>query len=155
MKQNYKAQQGFTLIELMIVVAIIGILAAIALPAYQNYVARSQVANGLASIAPLRVSYEENLARGVAPSLVAAEEGYLGTEAAANDLGGITLNPDATLSETAAIIFTFNNDNTVAVPVQGRTVTLTRGGAAGGWACAYNGDARHTPRNCTTAAGGT
>lgn len=59
-----KKQQGFTLIELMIVVAIIAILAAIALPAYQNYVAKSQVTAGLADIRGGVTAFEEAIQSG-------------------------------------------------------------------------------------------
>jgi len=64
-----KVQQGFTLIELMIVVAIIGILAAIAIPAYQDYTIRSQVSEGLNLAAAAKAAVAESfLNTGEAPA---------------------------------------------------------------------------------------
>ena len=69
MKMVKKAQAGFTLIELMIVVAIIGILAAVAIPAYQDYVAKSKFAAALAEVSPAKTGYEVALNDGLVPAL--------------------------------------------------------------------------------------
>jgi type IV pilus assembly protein PilA len=146
--QMKHGQQGFTLIELMIVVAIIGILAAIAIPQYQDYIARSQVTRVVGEISALKTSAEEQLMRGVEPS-GAASLGFTGSDLMVGEvLTTVAFNP----AGDGSIVATLGGNASSAVA--GATVTLTRS-TDGAWGCATaqgtagaGWDASYAPSGC-------
>jgi type IV pilus assembly protein PilA len=133
-----RAQRGFTLIELMIVVAIIGILAALAIPAYQDYTARAQASECASLAGALKLSSADSVARGVAPGTTnaAAAGGDLMNVALSNTIIGkhvadmlLTLGTGATATAAGATKSTItctmsNTAGAVVVPLLGTTAIL-------------------------------
>ena len=140
-----QTQKGFTLIELMIVVAIIGILAAVAIPQYQNYIIKSQVSRVMAETGSLRTAVEACMMDGMAgtcelgwtESNLIGEDGELET-----DQEGLTV----TVTGNRALILAEFGGN-AATALEGKKLSWARN-EDGAWGCGTDVDVKFKPAGC-------
>ena len=130
-----KQQSGFTLIELMIVVAIIGILAAIALPAYTDYTIRAKVSEGVVQASGAKATIAENMANAQAPC-AGVNTGTIG-------MTTISCTSTATTGTIGVSVATGINNTTVTFNLVG---TSTSNGTT--WDCNNPSDAKYVPAEC-------
>ena len=148
-------QKGFTLIELMIVIAIIGVLAAVAIPAYTDYIAKSQVTAGLSEIQSAKAVIETQINDGTVADVTATTDAQLGAF-------GLKLTGSQRCSAISIITKAAGSTNKASIEctlmgsgtIVGKKVqfhrTVDAAGAAGAWSCLTDAVAKYAPVSCPT-----
>ena len=156
------AQKGFTLIELMIVIAIIGILAAIALPMYQNYIARSQVTRAMGEAGNLKTAVETCMLNGQLTLGTGAGQCQIGATGSTILTGGaqdgtsITtntgvpqINPSPLVQGPVTITATFGNAAATALQTAGSNTVIWTRTVDGTWNCTSTVDPKFRNASCS------
>ena len=135
-----RVQQGFTLIELMIVVAIIGILAAVAIPAYQDYTAKAQAAEAFTLLDGLKTPIVEQMTQDSSTCAIPA-----GSVVSGKYVASVTATAVANTSCTLLATYQAANVNS---KVTSKTVTFVYTTVDGAWACSNTLPAEIKPKSC-------